>query len=130
MLFLLYDYVSANGKNEFQNWTEGLQPTERGKLNQKLDALAKDGESLFPQLLTGTGTAGILKLRVHGGVQLRPLLCRGPVPGESDFTLLAGAREIGWVLKPVGVESVANSRKTEVIQDPTNRRKIHERVAK
>ena len=130
MLFLLYDYVNANGKNEFRSWTEGLQPKERIKLNQKLDALAKDGDSLFPHLLTSTGTPGILKLRLQGNPKLRPLLCRGPVAGESAFTLLAGAREIGWVLKPAGVESTANSRKSEVIHDPANRRRIHERIAK
>ena len=130
MLFLLYDYVNANGRNEVRHWTEGLQPKERIKLNQKLDALAKDGDTLFPHLLTSTGTAGILKLRLQGNPKLRPLLCRGPVSGEGAFTLLAGAKEIGWILKPTGVESTANSRKAEVIQDPANRRRIHERITK
>lgn len=130
MLFLIYDYVNANGKNEVRHWTEGLQPKERIKLNQKLDALAKDGDTLFPHLLAPTSTPGILKLRLQGNPKLRPLLCKGPVAGEIAFTLLAGAKEIQWILKPVGVESTANSRKTEVIQDPANRRRIHERIAK
>ena len=130
MSFLLYDYVNPNAENEFRAWTQTLQPAERGKLNQKLDMLARDGEALLPHTLTGTTVAGIFKLRIHGKVQLRPLLCRGPKNGENAFTLLAGAKEVGSVLKPAGIESIANGRKTEVIQDPANRRTAHERIAK
>lgn len=130
MSFLLYDYVDTNGFNEFRAWTKDLQPAERGKLNQKLDSLEMMGEALLPVTLTGTSVPGIFKLRIQGNVKLRPLLCKGPIAGESAFTLLAGAKEIGSVLKPAGIESTANSRKTAVIQDPANRRKCHERIAK
>lgn len=128
MPFLLYDYVSSNAVNEFRAWTKTLQPAERGKLNQKLDMLAREGEALLPNTLTGTNAPGIFKLRIHGKVQLRPMLCRGPIDQETAYTLLAGAKEVGSVLKPADIESIANGRKTEVIQDPANRRKAHERI--
>lgn len=129
MPFLLYDYLSAQGANDFRAWTEDLQPTDRGRLNQKLDMLKQNGEELLPNTLTGSGVAGIYKLRVHGPVQLRPLLCKGPVHKEEAFTLLVGAIEKGGVLKPKGVAAIADNRKTEVKQDPANRRKPHERIA-
>jgi len=130
MPFLLYDYLDAQGANDFRAWTTKLQSKERGKLNQKLDMLEQYGEELFPQILTGTDVAGIFKLRVHGSVQLRPLLCRGPIKGEQAFTLLIGATEKGSILLPKGAEKDADSRKSEVIKDPKNRRKAHERIAK
>lgn len=128
MLFTLYDYVNAQGKNEFKEWTENLQKTQRAKLNEKLDKLIKHGDELFPNMLTGTETPGILKLRIKGNVQLRPLLCKGPVDIDSEYTLLMGAKEIGGKWSPKNAPSTANDKKCEVVADPGNRRKKHERV--
>jgi hypothetical protein len=99
-------------------------------LNQKLDMLLTTGDALFPHVLTGTPVAGIQKLRVKGSVQLRPLLCKGPVENEDAFTLLAGATEVGSKLKPNGIAAIADTRKTEVIGDPVNRRNKHVRITK
>jgi hypothetical protein len=60
MSFRLFDYVNIQGKNEIKSWTEGLQKTERAKLNARLDMLMQHGEDLFPDILTGTPTPGIL----------------------------------------------------------------------
>lgn len=130
MHFLLYDYVDANGVNEFRDWSKRLQTDQRAKLNQKLDALQRMGEALLPVTLTGTSVGGLFKLRIQGNVKLRPLLCRGPLPDEAAFTLLAGAKEIGSVLKPDGIEFTADNRKAAVIKDPATRRTVHERIAK
>lgn len=129
MSFLLYDYLNSAGQNEFQVWTETLQTKERAKLNQKLDMLEKSGDALFPHVLTGTPTPGVLKLRVKGSVQLRPLLCRGPLPSESAFTLLAGAKEVGSQLRPPGIDALAGQRKAEIIANP-QRRDNHVRITK
>ena len=129
MTFELYDYCSADGTNEFKVWTENLQSTPRGKLNQKLDALKQHGDDLFPNMLTGTNTPGILKLRVKGNVQLRPMLCRGPINNGTEYTLLLGAIEVGGKLKPAGADAIANGLKTAVITAPDTRRKKHERVS-
>lgn len=128
MSFQLFDYRGPDGTNEFKVWTRSLQPAERGKLDAKLDMLQLMGAGLFPEVLTGTDVPGILKLRVKGKVHLRPMLCKGPVNVEGEFSLLMGAFEVGNKLKPANAPSVAANRKEEIKRDPDNRRVGHERV--
>lgn len=128
MTFKLFDYVDLSGKNSFKKWTEGLQVTQKAKLNEKLDKLAQHGNSLYPHMLTDTKVSGIQKLRVKGNVQLRPLLCKGPVDVLGEFTLLFGAKEVSSKLVPKDAEDKAKDIKAEVKKDPVNRRKDHERV--
>ncbi|MEK6787939.1 MAG: hypothetical protein AABY68_03200 [Pseudomonadota bacterium] len=129
MTYKLFDYIDASGKNPFKEWTEGLQKRDRAKLNQKLDSLEKHGEGLYPYLLTGSPVAGIQKLRVRGNVELRPMLCHGPIAHDTEFTLLCGATEVGGELEPANAPNKADERKAEVGADPENRRKDHERVS-
>lgn len=127
-MFVLFDYTDANGKNDIKNWTKGLESTQRGKLNAKLDMLSAHGSGLFPEILSGTNTAGILKLKVKGNVQLRPMLCKGPINHEKEFTLLIGATERDFCLVPDKADEKANERKQIIIKNP-NRRCPHERVS-
>lgn len=128
MPYELFDYVGANGRNEIRVWTEGLQKPLRAKLNQRLDMLAKLGDKMLPQMLSATGTPGILKIKLKGRVMARPLLCRGPIDDSGEYTLLLGAFERDWKLVPKDAEHRAAMRKGEVAADPKNRRKKHERV--
>jgi hypothetical protein len=128
MPYTLFDYVDTAGRNAIKTWTERLQTTDRAKLDERLDKLQKHGDELVPRMLTGTSVAGIQKLRIQGRVQLRPMLCKGPISVTTEYTLLAGATEVGSRLKPNGVEQTALTRKREVIGAPLIRRKSHERV--
>lgn len=128
MAFTLYDHVNAAGENEFKIWTETLEKIQRAKLNEKLDKLAQHGTELYPQILTDTGVSGIQKLRIHGNVQLRPLLCKGPTNNNDEFTLLMGAKEIGSEWSPVKAPEKAEKIKQEVSKSPNTRRKLHERI--
>lgn len=129
MTFELYDYLSEDGTNEFKAWTEGLQKTQRAKLNEKLDKLAEYGDELYPQLLTDSSETGIQKLRIKAGnVQLRPLLCRGPIATHEEYTLLMGAKEVGSNWEPSGAPAKAKQRKAAVVSSPETRRKTHERI--
>lgn len=128
MIFELYDYVDSKEVNEFKDWTQSLQKNDRAKLNAKLDMLKKLGPDLFPQVLTGTPTSGIQKLRVRGNVQLRPMLCPGPISIDKEFTLLLGAKEVQSKLVPKDADKIANKRKSEVLNDPKRRVK-HERIS-
>lgn len=130
MPFLIYDYLDEHGKNAIQPWIDSLQVKERGKLNQMLDKLQMHGVALRPQMLAGTNEPGISKLRIHGKVQLRPLLCSGPVHVDAEYTILSGAKEVGGMLVPKGIEKVAASRKLEVKASPTTRRKLNARCTK
>jgi len=106
----------------------GLQKQERAKLNSKIDALAMHGADLIPGILAPTGTPSIFKLRVRGSVQLRPLLCEGPGRGESAFTFLCGAKEIGGDYEPRNALETATDLRNDLIAHP-DRRIEHERVS-
>ncbi len=128
MPFLIYDYVNLNGQNEFKQWTVDLQKKQRVKLNEKIDKLELYGDGLYPHMLSGTSVAGIQKLRVRGNVELRPLLCHGPINIKNEFTLLMGSKEVGDELVPKDAASIADSKKSEVIKEPTKRRAEHEKI--
>lgn len=126
--FALFDYTDTNGINVIKAWTLKLEKTQRAKLNAKLDMLAMLGSELIPHVLTDTPTPGIQKLRVKGNVQLRPMLCKGPINNENEFTLLIGATERDSRFVPDKADEKANDRKKIIIENP-NRRCLHERVS-
>jgi len=128
MKYALFNYTDENNNNVIKKWAAELQKADRAKLNAKLDMLSLHGCKLFPHVLTDTPTAGIQKLRVKGGVQLRPMLCKGPINHEKEFTLLIGAKEIGSCFDPKKADQTANQRKQTIMNKP-NRRCPHERVS-
>ena len=128
MYFDLYDYRDDKGNNIIKAWTNGLQKVQRGKLNARLDMLEKSGPDLFPQILTGTKSPGISKLRVKGNVQLRPMLCDGPINIGKEYTLLLGAIEKDSKLIPKNADKKADSNKKDIMKDD-NRRTTHERIS-
>jgi hypothetical protein len=125
-MWILFDYVNEHDVNEFAQWTRGLEKRQRVKLNQKLDMLQKHGPDLPPQLLAGPIFQHIYKLKVKGNVQLRPMLCKGPINNDAEFTLLLGAVEIGDELNP-SPEEAARIRDI-IIAAPRHRRRLHERI--
>jgi|SRR5208282_938958 len=126
----LYDYLDAAGNNDFAGWSRGLQSPDLAKLNRKLKMLADNGPDLGPKLLAGPlkGYAHIYKIRVNGRVALRPLLCKGPIDNDHEFTLLQGAFEHDWEWIPTNARKTAVDRRQEVINDPDARRCEHEIV--
>ncbi len=131
MAYTLYDYVDAHRVNVILAWLNSLQTKERTKVTQRFDMLAEHGQELLPLTLAASGVAGILKLKTHGSVQLRPLLCRGPATGDKDaYTLLAGAREVDSRWEPKNIRETAAARKEEAAADPANRRTGHVQPAK
>lgn len=129
MSFVLYDHVNHRGDNAFKEWAQSLQGVQRAKLNERLDKLALHGETLMPLMLSDTNVPGIRKLKIKGTVQLRPLLCRGPVDVHCEYTMLLGAIEKGDEWLPKKAPELARQIKNEVIEDPASRRKKHERLA-
>jgi hypothetical protein len=123
----IYDYVDPVDGNLIRAWSSQLQKKERAKLNQRLDSLEMHGPELIPGILSPTGIASILKLKIHGQVQLRPLLCEGPGRGEEAFTLLLGAFEVSDDYVPMGAPLIASRAREALIKD-MRRRVLHERV--
>ncbi|MBU1664875.1 MAG: hypothetical protein KKG92_05685 [Gammaproteobacteria bacterium] len=129
MTYTLFDYVDAHGRNQIKDWSESLEKVQRAKLNERLDKLQLHGPDLYPEMMAGSGVAGIEKLKVKGKVQLRPLLCKGPIDIQCEYTLLMGAKEVGNKWSPNDAREVALARKKAVKAAPENRRKKHERVS-
>jgi hypothetical protein len=129
MTWTLYDYVDAQGFNDFAAWSRGLQKPELAKLNRRLKLLEDNGPALAPQILAGPikGYPHIYKLRMNGRIAVRPLLCKGPVNNDAEFTLLKGALEVGnnWV--PSSAPGEAVTRRGQVLASP-KRRTLHVKV--
>lgn len=79
------------------------------------------------KLLAGPIHAHIYKLVIHGDVMLRPMLCRGPIDNETEYTLLLGATERGAKLPPGSEEQAEQNRET-IINDH-DRRTRHEFIS-
>jgi hypothetical protein len=130
--FTLWDFVSARGENMILRWAKDVRLTTRDRavLNQKLDRLRQMDFDLAigTKLLAGPveKQRHIYKLVIHGDVMLRPLLCRGPIDPETEYTLLLGAIEKGGRL-PKAAPQQANDNRITVLDDPS-RRTSHERI--
>lgn len=126
--FALYDYRDHRGRNAIREWMEGEQRRQRGQVNLKLDMLQKYGDDVGSNVLLRM-SATIYKLKGKTkGVQLRPMLCKGPIDENIEFTILIGAREENWQLQPPDVVERAEGLRLEVIANPKERRLPHERV--
>jgi hypothetical protein len=61
----------------------------------------------------------IYKLKVRGEKALRPLLCKGPLDMDGEFTFLLGAIEVNSQLDEDAED--AEARRSIVIADPSRR---------
>ena len=122
---ILYDFTEANGANPFKIWGLALTHTEQGRLDEKLDHLERYGQDVGSQLLSRvTSYKKLWKLRFKvQNVQIRPILCRGPVRPLLEFTLLAGSKERDNKLTPRGVDEKAEANRKTVTKDHTRRRR-------
>jgi hypothetical protein len=131
-VFTLWDFLSSRGENVMLRWVKDarLTPRDRAVLNQKLDRLRQMDFDLAigTKLLAGPieKQRHIYKLVIHGDVMLRPLLCRGPIDPETEYTMLLGAIERGGRL-PRDAPQQAEDNRLTVVDDPS-RRDPHERI--
>jgi hypothetical protein len=128
--YKLWDFLDERGKNVILQWVteDRLTKRDRAALNQKIRRLAQMEYELAIQtkLLAGPIFKHIYKLKVHGNVMLRPMLCRGPIYNAEEYTFLVGSVETGDKL-PVGCKEKAESNRLVVLNDP-NRRCPHQRI--
>jgi len=127
---LIWDFVDHRNENVILKWVlaDRLDKRDRAQLNQKIRRLAQVDFNLAinTKLLAGPIYEHIYKLHAKGCVQLRPMLCRGPMDNDAEYTLLLGAVEIGGQL-PLGSREKAAERREAVINDSA-RRRIHQRI--
>ena len=118
----IYEWVDKNGRGVVTNWPK-LQESQRAKLDSKLDMLVnahvdpKTRQASLSGLLVGPGFGGqqyIYKLRVRGNVQLRPMICLGPL-GMNEWTVLYPSTEKGDELIPSDAAALAEARRLEIL---------------
>jgi hypothetical protein len=129
MRWKIFEFLDHRGQGVIEVWLKRarIQKEGRQRLNLKLALLTQAGPDLPPGLLAGPIDGGhIYKLRVKAPrVQLRPLLCRGPIDNDSEFTLLLGATERDWELVPEDAPQRAEDNRQIIIAAP-KRRRLHE----
>ncbi len=114
-----------------QYWVDSLpmQKRDRGRLDSKIDMLAKSGDDLSPGLLQNTRCRHIMELAVNGQVALRPMLCRGPFAMQSEFTFLLGVVERDRRYVPPDAPERAEANRLDLLAHP-EKRCDHERFVK
>ena len=117
----VYEFLDNRNDRVIVRWVHKSQIQKRARilLDQKIDLLRAHGPDLPPELLsTGPIDGGhIYKLKVRGPVMLRPLLCRGPVSMDAEYTFLQGAIERGNVLPPGDVAKAEENRQTLIANE-------------
>ena len=124
MAWIIYEFLDNRGEGVIKTWLEHerIQKPARALLEQKLRLLATVGRDLPPGLLAHLGGA-IYKLKVRAqGVQLRPMVCEGPINNDAEFTLLIGAVERGGRLEPRDGQERAEENRQTIIANPSRRR--------
>ena len=126
----LWDFLDTRCRNVILQWVEDERLTKRDRaaLNNKIRRLAQMDYALAVQtkLLAGPIYKHVYKLVVHTDRMLRPMLCRGPIDNETEYTFLLGAIEINWKLPRGSKEQAEGNR--EVVLSNADRRCIHEDI--
>lgn len=124
----IFDYLDRRGRNVMQEWANkiSLQNRDRARLDLKIDMLSMHGDELLPQTLQSTKSKHILELTVNGKVALRPMLCRGPVKMNDEFTFLLGVTERDRKYVPSDALERAEKNRLDLQENPKNKRCFHE----
>jgi hypothetical protein len=134
MSWRIFEYLERGDQSTIGIWLieKDITERDRGQLVQKMDMLAMQGPNLPPGLLAGPikskrtrkMQSHIYKLIIHGDRMLRPMLCKGPIEMDSEYTMLIGAIEVNFKLDVDAAD--AEIRRAEIIENP-NRRRINGR---
>ena len=123
----IYEYTDRHGVGVITDWMRRrLQRVQRVRLASKIDLLSRIDAGLQASFVKGPIGGHIYKLKVLAGrVQLRPMLCKGPIDNANEWTLLFPAIERGDQLEPADAVEKAEARRQEIIAD-RRRRKVYE----
>lgn len=101
-----------------------ISSRDQAKLDLFLDRLRTLDFSLVNSKWLALAGGKIYKLRLRcENRELRPMLCRGPLPeAPQDYTLLEGALEVGGKLDPKDARERADKNRSDLIDNPKLRR--------
>ena len=128
-------YRDIDGSYPFYEWIKKkrIQKNQLAKFNRQIDRLHINGESLRNDPLSDCGRTGLSKFKIHGNVQLRPLLC--VVYGDNYhadktdlcYVFLNGCIEKDNEFIPGNARDVAESFKALMLKDISNRKRLYDR---
>ena len=123
----IYCFVDHRSQNVIRAWlqAEKVPKTQVANFQAKIDAYERGGPELNPGLIVGPIAKNIYKMKIKGHkghVQLRPMCCFGP-KHDNEVTLLFGAIEKDFRLRPDNCREKANENRNAVLADPTRRRR-------
>ena len=121
---MIWEFLDSRGNGIVEAWLRKrrIQKKAIATLNQKIDLLEQYGPEA-PGLLVGPIHKEIYKLTITAqGVQLRPMVCKGPINNDTEFTLLLGAIERDDRLKPSNAPQRAAVNRQEILKNPLRRR--------
>ena len=126
----LFEYLDRRGIGVYTAWYRTLQKPQQAALDAKLDVVRAGGNlppNLFrgPVRYQGQHYANTYKLTVNRGGALRPLVCKGPIDCDNEWTILVPVIEVGNRYPP-GVFQDAEDRRLEIIADPSRRRELRD----
>jgi len=123
---IIYEYVDDGAAPEFTTWRGTLEKRQQAKLDAKTMMIRRVGlAALSHEMLPRVG-GGIYKLRIHGNVALRPMLCAGPLDENTEATLLVPAVERDRQLEPGNAIELAKSRRDAIKANPRLRMEYRE----
>ncbi len=127
----IYCFLTHRWENIIKAWLESekITRTQIAYFQAKIDAYENGGPDLNPGLIEGPVAKKIYKMKIKGNkghVQLRPMVCYGPV-ADAEVTLLFGAIEKDFKLRPENCKDQAQTNRETLIADPRRRRR--ERIA-
>jgi hypothetical protein len=124
-LYALFDFCTPRQESVISHWVhaERLSKKDRAKLDQKLHRLSQIDFQLAigTKMLNGPLKKDIYKLIVHGQVMMRPMLCRGPLNMNTEYTLLVGAIERDRKLEPSTCVTDATTNRNILLKDASRR---------
>lgn len=125
-MWVVFEFCDSDGTNGcIVSWLriERIDKRSRTLLDVKIDLLRQYGPNLPGDLLTSGPIDGghIYKLKVRASVMLRPLLCKGPIEKDKEYTFLRGAIERNGKLPEADVRR-AETNRTILVSDPRRRR--------
>ena len=126
MSWIVYDFTDGNGASVIGEWirAEGLGKADVGAFKQKVFLLRQHGPDLPSGILAGPIYRNIHKFRVNTVERaLRPMVCRGPINNDGEFTFLLGAVEVNSKLQPGDAPQQADTNRT-VLMEHTERRRV------
>jgi len=127
-IVIFWEWVDNRNRGVMSEALADLEKAQRIKVEERLDRIEElktlSHESIKPWADNFSGP--LKKIKIHGNVQVRPILVVGPIDKESEITFLLVAFEKDRKLIPANAAEIAEERLDQILKDP-RRRRIYDR---